>query len=285
MNNKTQKIIKDIATLTAGITTVTGLHAYYITVINQKEQDELNQKLINLATESVNSLNEIKKNNIYNEYMVNKFLTKSPGWIEKLEILKKAYNKSEPKPKPNLVEIFEGKNVVFNKTIEEIASEIKEFQLECAKLTNSSSEEISNIASGSGSGTNSDLINNSSNSINNYIDNYNNNNNNSLWENYKEFINSYHDWMLTLSLTKQSAIIHIVNSILILLCLSSLITVFYADSLIKYFKIEEKYPRIAKYISLRRKFQQYYFFFNALLIIVFTIIIFVFNILIFIYVE
>jgi hypothetical protein len=279
MNNNTQKIIKDIATLTAGITTVTGLHAYYITVSNQKEQAEFNQKMIDLATESVNSLGEIKKNSMYNEYLINKFMTKSPGWIEKLEFINKANNNSEPKP--NLVELFKGKNVVYNKTIEEITNEITQFRLECAKLTNSSSEEISNVASGSG--TNSDIINNSSNLINNFIDK--NNNNNSLWENYKEFINSYHDWMLTLSLTKQSAVIHIVNSILILLCLSSLITVFYADSLIKYFKIEEKYPRIAKYIQLRRKFQQYYFFLNALLIIVFTIIIFVFNILIFIYVE
>jgi hypothetical protein len=79
MNNNTQKIIKDIATLTAGITTVTGLHAYYITVSNQKEQAEFNQKMIDLATESVNSLGEIKKNSMYNEYLINKFMTKSPG--------------------------------------------------------------------------------------------------------------------------------------------------------------------------------------------------------------
>jgi hypothetical protein len=77
MNNKTQKIIKDIATLTAGITTVTGLHAYYMTVTNQKEQSEFNQKMINLTTESVNSLNDIKKNSIYNEHLTNKFMTKS----------------------------------------------------------------------------------------------------------------------------------------------------------------------------------------------------------------
>jgi hypothetical protein len=281
MNNKTQKIIKDIATLTAGITTVTGLHAYYITLTNHKEQAEFNQKIINLTTESVNSLNDIKKNSIFNEHLSNKFMTKSQNWIEKLEFVQNAHSTSGPKP--SLVEIFKGKNVDYNRTLEEITSEITQLRLEFAKRTSSSSEEISNIASGSGSGTNSDIINNSSNLVNNYIDNYNNNN--SLWENYKEFINSYHDWMLTLSLTKQSAIIHIVNSIFILLCLSSLITVFYADSLIKYFNIEEKYPRIAKYIQLRRKFQQYYFFLNALLIIVFTIIIFVFNILVFIYVE
>jgi hypothetical protein len=91
--------------------------------------------------------------------------------------------------------------------------------------------------------------------------------------------------MQNLSLTKQGALIHITNSILVLLCLLSLITVFYGDSIIKYFNFEEKYPRLAKFIQLRRKFQQYYFFLNALLIFIFTIIILVFNILVFIYVD
>jgi hypothetical protein len=72
-------------------------------------------------------------------------------------------------------------------------------------------------------------------------------------------------------------VIHIIYSLTILLFLSSLITVFYSDTIIKFYKLEEKYPRLAKFIQLRRKFQQYYFFFNSLGIIIFALIILIFN--------
>ena len=40
-----------------------------------------------------------------------------------------------------------------------------------------------------------------------------------------------------------------------------------SNLLIDYFQLETKYPKIAKYIRLRRKFQNYYMFINILLII------------------
>src|ERR1700730_8476878 len=55
------------------------------------------------------------------------------------------------------------------------------------------------------------------------------------------------------------ALTHLSGAITILLCLISLVTVFYSEKLIVYFKIEEKYPKIGKFIQLRRKFQNYYF--------------------------
>jgi hypothetical protein len=47
-----------------------------------------------------------------------------------------------------------------------------------------------------------------------------------------------------------------------LACLISIIFVFYGDLLIKRFDLENKYPKIAKFIQLRRKFQQYYLLLN-----------------------
>src|SRR5271154_1228510 len=71
----------------------------------------------------------------------------------------------------------------------------------------------------------------------------------------------------SLSNEQLSAVGHISASIFILLCLLSIISVFYGDSLIKYFKLEEKYPKLARFIQLRRRLQQYYFTLNIFLII------------------
>src|ERR1700678_314808 len=49
--------------------------------------------------------------------------------------------------------------------------------------------------------------------------------------------------------------------------LISIIFIFYGDYLIKKYKIEVNYPRLAKIISLRRKFQKYYLIVDALIII------------------
>lgn len=113
-------------------------------------------------------------------------------------------------------------------------------------------------------------------SSSNLIDNTN------LIEELKQILDAYLNWFNHLSLLKQGAVTHIVLSIAMFLSLTSLITVFYGDSLIKYWDIETKYPRIAKYIGLRRKFQQYYFFFNTVGILIILGIIISLNIYIFI---
>jgi hypothetical protein len=49
--------------------------------------------------------------------------------------------------------------------------------------------------------------------------------------------------------------------------LISIIFIFYGDYLIKNYQIEVKYPKLAKIISLRRKFQKYYLIMDSLIII------------------
>jgi len=50
----------------------------------------------------------------------------------------------------------------------------------------------------------------------------------------------------------------LLGSNVIISCLISIIFVFYGDILLKKFKIEEKFPNLAKIINLRLKFQRYY---------------------------
>jgi hypothetical protein len=66
-------------------------------------------------------------------------------------------------------------------------------------------------------------------------------------------------------------------------CLASIAAIIYGDLLIKHLNLEVKYPRIAKFIQLRRRFQFYYLNIDFLLILVTLISLFYFNIKHFIY--
>jgi hypothetical protein len=58
--------------------------------------------------------------------------------------------------------------------------------------------------------------------------------------------------------------------------LFSLISIIYGDKLIIFFDLENRFPKIAKFIQIRRKFQQYYLLMNiGLIIIVLEIIIYI----------
>jgi len=56
---------------------------------------------------------------------------------------------------------------------------------------------------------------------------------------------------------------------LYLISLFSIIATIYGDKLIIYLNLEKKYPKIAKFIELRRKIKQSYIILNGILIIMF----------------
>lgn len=68
-----------------------------------------------------------------------------------------------------------------------------------------------------------------------------------------QFIEIFKEYLTTLSLEQMAALIHTSASILILSCLSSIIGIFYVDSLIRKFNLEEKYSKVARFINIRRK--------------------------------
>ena len=77
----------------------------------------------------------------------------------------------------------------------------------------------------------------------NFLDQFN-----VLLEKYKVFVS-------TLNLEQLIALINLSALIFIFSCLVSVAAIFYGDYLIKYFNLELKFPKVAKYIQLRRKFQ------------------------------
>lgn len=96
-----------------------------------------------------------------------------------------------------------------------------------------------------------------------------------------DLINDFQNWLNVITYEQNIAIINILGIILIMLSLISIIFIFYGNILLDYLKLEERYPRIAKLIILRRKFQQFYLLINILIISVVSIIIFAMNLTLF----
>ena len=67
-------------------------------------------------------------------------------------------------------------------------------------------------------------------------------------------------------LTNSLAVMNFAGSVLVFLCLYTIITAFYGNKLIEYFQLEKKYPKLAKVIYYRIKFQNYTILFNFILL-------------------
>jgi hypothetical protein len=92
----------------------------------------------------------------------------------------------------------------------------------------------------------------------------------------KKIIKSFVGLGLLESFDKLSGIHQFAVSLIMLqyIVLSSLITIvstYYGDYLINKFDLVTKYPKLAKFIELRRKFQNYYFLSNVFFIAIISI--------------
>lgn len=83
----------------------------------------------------------------------------------------------------------------------------------------------------------------------------------------KDYFDNLQELFSHLSLEQLAALSHLLTSIFILLCMTTVISIIYGEFLLNYFKLEEKFPIIGRYIKIRRKFQHFYLFVNFFLII------------------
>jgi hypothetical protein len=74
-------------------------------------------------------------------------------------------------------------------------------------------------------------------------------------EQYNNFVQFFNDFLSTLTFEQHIPLINMLRLIIIFFSFISILTVIFTDYLIKYFNIESKYPKIAKFVQLRRKFQ------------------------------
>lgn len=100
--------------------------------------------------------------------------------------------------------------------------------------------------------------------------------------NVQNIITDVKNYISSLPFEQVVALSNLLLSFTILLSLISMMAIFYGDILINNFKIEERFPKIARFIQLRRKLQKYYFGANILLIIYCLTLMFFVNTLLFI---
>jgi len=81
----------------------------------------------------------------------------------------------------------------------------------------------------------------------------------------------YLDWFESLNGVKKIAVSLILGKSVIFSALLSIIFIFYGDILIKKYDLENKYPKLANIIQLRREFQKIYFKYNCFLIFIVVI--------------
>lgn len=84
----------------------------------------------------------------------------------------------------------------------------------------------------------------------------------------KDLFTKFQEYLQTLSLEQQVYLSNIFGSIFILACIFSLASIFFGDLFILYFNLEARFPKIAKYIELRRRFKKYYFIMNLIFIVI-----------------
>jgi len=113
------------------------------------------------------------------------------------------------------------------------------------------------------------------------LKNISNDSNNQLLDN---FIENWNSLLSNLSTAQMGALGHILLAIGIYYSAVNIATAFYGDKLIVYFKLEDKYPRLAKWIRYRRTYQQYNITLNLIIIISIAIYIIFVNISIFRYI-
>ena len=92
----------------------------------------------------------------------------------------------------------------------------------------------------------------SSDNINKFIDDFD----------IKSFIQDIYDYLDTLTQIEELSLLHTLIFVVIILNLYSILGVFFGNELIKYFDLENKFPKLAFYFKLRTKFQRYYLIWN-----------------------
>lgn len=84
-------------------------------------------------------------------------------------------------------------------------------------------------------------------------------------------LKSLDEYLDTLSLLQELAFLHIIYIITIFFIVWNIYSVIFANEILKYFNIEEKYPRWNKFFVLRKKYQKYYLGLNLSFFIVLSL--------------
>lgn len=119
---------------------------------------------------------------------------------------------------------------------------------------------------------------NENNSIVSKLTGYRNNFFNSHSNLYDQCINLYNQLLNDFNWDQIIALAHIFGMTCLIICLIKIISIYFGEYFITYFNLEQKYPKIARFIQLRRKLQRFYLISYLILIILLILGIIILNV-------
>ncbi len=84
--------------------------------------------------------------------------------------------------------------------------------------------------------------------------------------NYVPGLSKLYEYLDTLTLLQESALLHIILFFILLTTVINILGVLFGNELLKYFNLEERYPNLAIFFKLRSKFQRYYLIWNVFIL-------------------
>ena len=114
------------------------------------------------------------------------------------------------------------------------------------------------------------------------IEDYINLNSNNFLDSFTDLINKSQSFIQSMSFEQNVAFVHISAIIFIACALFSLLAIYFGEYLLSRFNIVERFPKLGKFIQLRRKFQTFYIIVDSLIILVMLSILLLLNLYIFI---
>lgn len=98
---------------------------------------------------------------------------------------------------------------------------------------------------------------------------------------FYKYIEDFNNWFNGLDYVHSIAMINIFGTFTIIVSVFSVIAIFYGNILLDRLNLEQRYPKIAKFIMLRRKLRQYYLLWDVFLITIISIIMLAMNLTLF----
>ena len=83
-----------------------------------------------------------------------------------------------------------------------------------------------------------------------------------------EILKILYNYLDTLSLLQESAILHILIFFLLILIIINILSALFVNEIIQYFNIEKNFPSLSIFFKLRSQFQRYYLMLNVSLLII-----------------
>jgi hypothetical protein len=209
-------------------------------VIATDSLDQTNKKLIDLHSELLIKNQNVNKLDVQESAIqgrIDELLDKFKNAYSRLKQYNEVSASASEDPQSNKA-LIEAIQTEAEKRVERLSLEVEEL----ADINSRKSLELE------------DILKNISNS----------NEGNQLLENFWDNINSM---LSNLSTAQLGALGHILLSVGIYYCVMSIVSSYYGDKLIIYFKLEDKYPKLVKWIKYRRIYQHYNIAYNLLVIL------------------